>query len=82
MYKVRTIKKLLKYRDIGGKTITIEKTLTKKDIVDQAMSGNWACYNFMDRRDDFPKLSNNINFYYGHCTDNLGYVVCEDELEV
>ena len=43
------------------------------------MSGNWACLNFTDRREDFD-----CNFphklYYGK-VNGLGYVVAEDELE-
>ena len=81
MYQIRTIKKSVKYRDIGGKSISIEKTLTKKDIINQTNTGNWACYNFIDRRSDFSTLTNNTKFYYGHCNDGLGYIVCEDELE-
>lgn len=82
MYQIRTIKKSVKYRNIGGKSISIEKILTKKDITNQIVNGNWACYNFVDRRRDFTMLRSNTKFYYGHCNDGLGYIVCEDELEV
>lgn len=81
MYQIRTIKKSVKYRNIGGKSISIERTLTKQDIIKQTTNGNWACYNFIDRRSDFPVLTSNTIFYYGHCEDGLGYIVCEDELE-
>lgn len=81
MYQIRTIKKSVKYRNIGGKSISIEKILTRKDIVRESTMGNWACYNFIDRRSDFPKIPDNTTFYYGHCNDGLGYIVCEDELE-
>ena len=79
--QLRTIKKSVKYRDLGGKSISIEKVLTKKNILDEALNGNWACYNFMDRRTDFNNLIDNTKFYYGHAQDGLGYVICEDELE-
>ena len=77
--QLRTIKKSVTYRNLGGKSISIEKVLTKKEIVDEAISGNWACYNFIDRRSDFPKLLSNDKFYYGHANDGLGYVIAEDE---
>lgn len=79
--ELKTIKKSVKYRDLGGKSISIEKTLTKKQIVDEANKGNWACYNFIDRRNDFQKLFDTSKFYYVHAEDGLGYVICEDELE-
>lgn len=79
--QLRTIKKSVKYRNLGGKSISIEKALTKKDIINETNNGNWACYNFVDRRSDFPDLFSTTKFYYGHAPDGLGYIICEDELE-
>jgi hypothetical protein len=80
MLQCRTLKKDFKYRGLGGKSIQIEFQISKKEIEEKAFEGNWACYNFMDRRDDFISLITNTKFYYGKI-DGLGYVVCEDELE-
>ena len=52
----------------------------KEEIAEKATSGNWACYNFIERRKDFAWIANK-KFYYGKGEDNLGYVVCSDELE-
>lgn len=76
----RRLKKSFTYRNLGGKEILIEFEVKKEEVLHKALvEGNWACYNFMDRRKDF-----NINFtkklYYGK-VDCLGYVVAEDELE-
>ena len=38
--QLRTIKKSVTYRNLGGKSISIEKVLTKKAIVDEAIPGN------------------------------------------
>lgn len=73
----RKIKKSVKYRNLGGQNIVIDRELNKDDV---KHAENWACYNFMDRRKDF----NNYflkRCFYGHAEDGLGYVVCEDELE-
>jgi len=68
------IKPTLKYKNLGGKTIRLERELTAYDIEN---AGNWACWNFMDRRNDYADKK----CFYGHAEDGLGYVVCEDELE-
>lgn len=67
------------HQGIGGQVFTIEFEIPKDDVLQQACSGNWACSNFMDRRDDFdytfePKC------YYGK-VGTLGYIVASDELE-
>ena len=64
----------LKYRNLGGKTIRLERELTPEEV---AKTGNWACWNFIDRRPDYY----NKRCFYGHAEDGFGYVVCEDELE-
>lgn len=75
----RKIKSDVKYRDLGGKTIQIEREVPVRDLMELASRGNWAVYNFIDRRPDihwdYP-----LKIYYGH-VGNLGYVVAEDELE-
>lgn len=72
------IKKEVKHQGIGGKYIRVEMELTPNEVDNQALNGNIACYNFCFRREDFlPDF--NKKLYYGH-VDNLGYIVCEDEL--
>ena len=69
------IKSTVKYRQLGGQIIRLERELTAEDIEN---AGNWACWNFMDRRgNDYSTKK----CFYGHAEDGLGYVVCEDELE-
>jgi len=72
------IKSSVTYRNIGGKYIVIDRELTRKDIMN---TENWACLNFIDRRPDIKDIWTGKRFFYGHLEDNLGYVVCEDELE-
>ena len=80
MLITRKFKKDFQYRNLGGTKITLEFELTKEEIAREAISGNWACYNFIERRKDFNWIANK-KFYYGKGEDNLGYVVCSDELE-
>ena len=75
------VKEDVKHQGIGGKEILIEMEVPKDEIFINGISGNWACYNFMDRRLDFRNLLDTTKFYYGHAQDGLGYVICEDELE-
>lgn len=75
----KKIKNYVKHQNIGGKEIIIERELTPDEVDNLALKGNWACFNFCIRREDFlPEF--NKKLYYGH-VGNLGYVVCEDELE-
>lgn len=70
------------HQGIGGKEFIIDEgvtiTLNNDKVFDMAMTGNWACKNFVDRREDF-----NCNFphklYYGK-VGGLGYIVAQDEL--
>ena len=77
--KVMRVVDSVTHQGIGGQTITLEFGLSCDEVFDQSMLGNWACMNFINRRDDF-----NCNFphqlYYGK-VNGLGYVVAEDELE-
>lgn len=75
----RKIKDSLKYRDLGGKTIRIEREIPVRSLMDLASQGNWAVYNFIDRRPDIT-WAYPLKIYYGHVGD-LGYVIAEDELE-
>lgn len=75
----KTIKKSLKYRNLGGKMILIEKEVPISEIFSLANEGNWACYNFLNRRPDIDRFYNK-KIYYGH-VDNLGYLITEDELK-
>lgn len=74
----RKIKKSVTYRDLGGKTIIIDRELTRDDVL---TTENWACWNFIDRRPDVRNAFTHKRYFYGHVEDNMGYVVCEDELE-
>lgn len=74
----RKIKPNLKYRNLGGETIIIDTELTRTDILTE---NNWACWNFIDRRPDIKDVGIHKRYFYGHTKNNLGYVVCEDELE-
>lgn len=75
----KRVKEEVKHQGIGGQTIVIERELTPDEVDEEARNGNWACYNFCMRRDDFlPEF--NKKLYYGH-VGLYGYVVCEDEVE-
>lgn len=80
MLITKKFKKDFNYRNLGGTRITLEFELSKEEIAREATTGNWACYNFIERRSDFTWIANK-KFYYGKGEDNLGYVVCSDELE-
>lgn len=79
MTKTRKIKKDFKYRDLGGKTIDIEYTISNFDIVKKLSEGDWICYNFIDRRPDFDAWFTHT-LYYGK-VDGMSYIISEDELE-
>lgn len=80
---IRRIKPHVTHQDIGGKSFEIDQVITNQlsndNVFNSAMTGNFACYNFIKRRIDF-----NRNFphklYYGK-VNGLGYIVAEDELE-
>lgn len=83
--KIGKIKPNLTYRDLGNETIRLEYELDADTVFNKAVNeGNWACYNFIERREDFNYLFP-YKLYYGKVLqgeDNiaLGYVVSEDEL--
>lgn len=74
----RIIKSNVKYRGLGGKKIVIDRELTREDILH---TDNWTCWNFIDRRPEVKDVWKKHRYFYGHAEDNLGYVVCDDELE-
>lgn len=86
------IKETVEHQNIGGKIILIDEKITEElspvTVFMEAGCGNIACYNFVDRREDFrdcfsiegPELVFPYKLYYGKI-DGLGYIVAEDELE-
>lgn len=81
--RIRTIKNSVLHQDIGGKEFIIDeeitKTLTNDVVFTKGMTGNIACYNFIERRHDFNK-DFPFKLYYGK-VDGLGYIVSEDEFK-
>lgn len=81
--EIRKIKESVTHQGIGGCEFVVDEyitsILTNDEVFDQAMCGNIACLNFINRRPDF-----NCEFphklYYGKVSC-LGYVVAEDEFE-
>lgn len=75
----KRINKNVKHQGIGGKIIEIEFEVSKTELLHKAqVEGNWACYNFIDRRPDI-KYDSPQKLYYGK-VGTLGYVVADDEL--
>ena len=74
----RKIKDDFTYRNLGGKLFQIEFEVSKEEVFGKMLEGNWACYNFMERRPDFSSFWTQ-KLYYGK-VDGLGYVIAEDEL--
>ena len=88
------IKKKIKHQNIGGKEFIVDELVTKnlspKEVLNNATDGNIACINFINRREDFPVITNfdetlygflfKHKLYYGH-VNGLGYVMAEDEFE-
>lgn len=80
---VRKIKTKVTHQEIGGKDFVIDwdvsRKLTPTSVLNRAKNGNWACYNFINRRPDFDEKFP-YKLYYGK-VGMLGYIVSEDELE-
>lgn len=82
-FEKRIIKDSILHQDIGGKEFVIDEKITNQltndYVFNNAICGNWACWNFVHRRQDF-----NHDFphklYYGK-VDGLGYIVAEDEFK-
>ena len=69
------------HQNIGGKEILIEGEVDCGDILIGTVTGNWACKNFMERREeDTGMCVKGLTFYYGK-VGGLGYIVASDELE-
>jgi hypothetical protein len=81
MHKKRIIKKDIKYHNIGGEEFVIEEEWDIDDVVFKGLfTGNWACRNFLDRRDISELGNNKPKVYYGK-VGCLGYIIAEDEFE-
>lgn len=82
--EIRLLKEGIEHQGIGGQEFAIDEqvtqTLTNEEVFFQALNGNWACHNFVERRQDFNKDFKH-KLYYGK-VNNLGYIVAEDEFEV
>ena len=78
MNKIYYVKESVTHQGIGGKQIDIEFELPVDEVFTRGMNGNWACYNFIDRREDF-NYQFPYKLYYGK-VNGLGYVIAEDEL--
>lgn len=80
---IKKIKNSVTHQDIGGKDFIVDEkiteTLTNDLIFNMGMTGNWACHNFLERRQDFRRDFPH-KLYYGK-VDGLGYVMAEDEFE-
>lgn len=79
MLITRTLKKDFSYRSLGGKKFIIEFEVPKIEVFRKSNEGNWACYNFVERRNDFDQFFRH-KLYYGKI-EGLGYIIAEDELE-
>ena len=74
----RTLKDSIEHQGIGGKEIVIEGEVHFSDIVSSAVfNGNWACKNYLDRREDAVDIKRH---YYGK-VGALGYLVGSDEFK-
>ena len=75
------MKKEVTHQNIGGKEFIPERELNIDDVIWKGcFEGNWACRNFLDRKDEALGVTR-PRVYYGK-VDNIGYIVCEDELEI
>ena len=69
------------HQNIGGEDIVIEGEVDCGDILLGAVTGNWACKNFLDRREEESGLCvKSLTFYYGK-VGGLGYIVADDEFK-
>ena len=74
----RILKDDIEHQGIGGKEFIIEGEVQFADIVSSAVfGGNWACKNYLDRRDNLDKVPKH---YYGK-VGALGYLVGSDEFK-
>ena len=71
-------------RNLAGKEFQVDFEVDREEVARQGFEGNWACFNFLCRRNLWEIDKKSLKLYYGHIMDNgvsLGYVMCEDELE-
>lgn len=92
MFDYCHLKKGIEHQGIGGRKAHIEKELVLKEILKNAVDGNIACLNFVNRRPDLfnedisakRKASHKKYYYYTKIWNDfnyLGYVICSDEIE-
>lgn len=81
------IKKEVKYQNIGGKKMTLDKEMCIGDILDTKFSEMpIAMFEFAKRRIDLiDEKYEKMNVYYGHVINDkgfsLGYFIAEDEID-
>lgn len=95
--KTAILDKKIIHQGIGGREINIEKELTLEEVESQSTIAAFNFFNRrpdllnkgiltfedMEKGKTFEEAEQellNTTCYYGH-VDNLGYFVCEDELE-
>ena len=80
----KIIKNKVKHQNIGGKEFIVDEyiteTLSSEEVYRQAITGNIACLNFINRRPDFDISHFEHKLYYGKVA-GLGYIVAEDEFK-
>lgn len=75
-----TIKETVTHQNIGGKEFQIETEISIDEVIFKGLfEGNWACRNFLERRNDIDKDFPH-KLYYGK-VNNLGYIISEDEFK-
>lgn len=82
---IQRVKKSVTHQGIGGKEFKVDelvtKTLTPNEVSEKGIrEGNPACWNFMDRREDFD-LNFPHQLYYVKI-DGIGYIIAEDEIDL
>jgi len=78
----RTLKDSIEHQGIGGKEIVIEGEVPFDDIVFNAVfCGNWACKNYLDRREEINKPAVYVPRHYYGKVGALGYLVGSDEFK-
>ena len=66
--EIRLLKEGIEHQGIGGQEFAIDEqvtqTLTNEEVFFQALNGNWACHNFVERRPDDQILIKILNINY------------------
>lgn len=77
--RTEIIKDEVTHQGIGGKEFIVEMEVPIQDVIFKGLTGNWACYNYLQRRPDV-KRDFPYKIYYGK-VGILGYIVSEDEFK-